>query len=287
MNDSYPSDLVTVDSRERFSTARCLGIACWRVTAVCVVVGIYAVLAPFGYAAFALLRRLPTDNPRGRARRLQGVMRRAFALMHDSLRWIGLLNFDPRRMAAKLPSEPSVLVANHLSWVDVTAICATVPNVTTAVKPSIFRRWWLKPLLTEADFFEGASGDALTIGGVVEAGIERLARGHHLLVFPEGTRCSPGEERAFGRTAFEIACRAEVPVVPIAIRMQPEWLTKRRGLFSPPVPTPRLELVFLPAEHPKDHGLASRPLRDVIQGRIHSELRPVVADRRWKKKSNP
>jgi 1-acyl-sn-glycerol-3-phosphate acyltransferase len=47
-----------------------------------------------------------------------------------------------------------------------------------------------------------------------------------VLVFPEGTRSPDHDIRPFGRTAFEIASRAGVPVVPIVLHADPPALKK-------------------------------------------------------------
>jgi 1-acyl-sn-glycerol-3-phosphate acyltransferase len=243
----------------------------WRLVLLLIIVATYAAASPFGYGAFALLRLLPTRNQTRRARRLQGVLRRAFTILHDWLRVWSLLDFDPRRSAGQLPDGPAVLVANHPAMSDITSAIACFRNVTTAVKPILFRRYWLRPLLEGARFFEGA-GDPLDAGSVIDAGVERIREGFHVLIFPEGTRSPEHGLHRFGRTAFEIACRANVPVVPIVIACDPVWLSKTRGIFSLPNDTPHLTLTALAPVLPADHGFSSRRLRDVVEAHVRSRL---------------
>lgn len=243
----------------------------WRLVRLLIIVLAYALAAPFGYGAFALLRLLPTKSPTRRARRLHAVLRFAFTVLHDWMRVWRLLDFDPRRNAGQLPEGPAVLVANHPGMSDVTSTIATFRDVTTAVKPSLYRRLWLRPLLEGARFFESAV-DPLETGLVVDAGVARIREGFHVLMFPEGTRSPDAGLHRFGRAAFEIAVRANVPVVPVVITCNPVWLSKTRGVFSPPDRTPRLTITALAPVFPQDYGFSSRRLRDVVEADVRSRL---------------
>jgi 1-acyl-sn-glycerol-3-phosphate acyltransferase len=243
----------------------------WRLLQLFIIVSAYAAIAPFGYGAFAILRLLPNRDPTRRARRLHAVLRFAFTALHDWLRAWSLVDYDPRRSAGQLPDRPCVLVANHPAMTDVTSTIATFRDVTTAVKPSLFRSWWLRPLLEGARFFEGA-GDPLDAGQVVDAGVARIREGFHVLVFPEGTRSPHHGLHRFGRTAFEIACRADAPIVPIVITSNPVWLSKTRGLLTLPNEPPRVSLAALAPVFPAEHGFSSRRLRDVVEAHVRSRL---------------
>jgi 1-acyl-sn-glycerol-3-phosphate acyltransferase len=249
----------------------------WRFIGVFVVVTSYFGAAPFGYAAFALLRLVPTRDPDRRARRLQGILTRAFGFMHAVLRLLGIVDFDPRTLEGEIPEGPCVLVANHPTLMDVSAIIATVGNLSSAVKPLLFRSFWAHALLAQAAQFEGASSDPRSLERVLDDAVDRLARGYRVLIFPEGTRSPAQGLHRFGRTAFEIAVRADVPVVPIVVECTPRWLSKDQSVFDPPTDTPRLRLRALPAVHPASLRSCSRSLRDVVAEAIREQLDRSVA----------
>jgi len=245
-----------------------------RLALVFMVVSIYFAAAPFGYGAFMLLHAVRTRDPKGRARFLQGIMRRAFTLMHDTLRVLGLLDFDPRALKGQIPDGPCVLVANHPTLCDVTSTMAAFSDVTTAVKPALFRRPFFHPLLSDARLFEGAGGPFDSIA-VIDAGVARIAEGFRVLIFPEGTRSPKGQLHRFGRAAFEIACRADVPVIPVAITCDPVWLSKEQGIFAPPDGKPTLRLTPLEPVFPRDCQRSSRKLRDVVEARLRAVVTVV------------
>jgi 1-acyl-sn-glycerol-3-phosphate acyltransferase len=253
-----------------------------RLGALFAILALYFAVAPFGYGAFALLqcfpgaaakrrRPIPGVDAARRARLLQAIMRWHFVLLHDLLRWTRLIDFNARTDIGELPSGPVVLVANHPGFLDVTALMAAIQNLTTAVKPSMYRRRWWRPALDGARLFKGAE-DPLDTAHVVEAATDRIREGFRVLIFPEGTRSPQRGLHKFGRTAFEVACRADVPVVPLVMEYQPVWLGKNQGILALPDQTPRLRVRALPAVWPADCGFSSRKLRDVVEAHLRNQL---------------
>lgn len=231
---------------------------------------LYTVNAPFAYVVFALIACLPTRDALGRARRIQAFQAFAYRRMHDWLRGFGITRFDHRRALRDLPAGPAVVVANHPTLMDITSITACLGGGFTIVKPELWRRRMLHPLLRSAGHIEGPGEDPFSAGRVVRDAIERLERGHSLIVFPEGTRTRPDERRPFGRIAFEIACRACVPLVSIGVRCEPPYLTKERTVLDPPHPCPVLELELLAVDDPADVGHDSRALLQRVEQRFRA-----------------
>jgi 1-acyl-sn-glycerol-3-phosphate acyltransferase len=229
---------------------------------------LYCLLSPFGYLLFALLWLVGTRDPCGRARRTQRFTAGAYRLMHDWLRWVGIVRFDHRGALTGLPPGPCVVVANHPTLMDVTSITAALGGGCTIAKPALYRRRLLHPLLVGAMHIEGPGGDPGAVGRVVDQAVARLADGFSLIIFPEGTRSAPGRLHRFGRTAFEIACRARVPVVSVAIRCEPMWLSKEETLFDPPHPAPHLQLMRLATDDPARVDYDSRRLRKTVERRF-------------------
>lgn len=244
----------------------------FRAILIVLAVTTYFALAPIGYLSFFVWSLLPTRHPERRARVLLAIQRRAFRLLHWVARSIDAIEFYPNALARSQPSTPSVLVANHPTLTDVTAIMAAFPNTVTIVKPQLFHRWWAKPLLQSAGFLESPGQDTTRLASIMESAQQRLNQGFHVLIFPEGTRSPQGELLPFGRTAFEIACRAKVPVVPIAIRCEPLWLSKETPIQRFPASMAKLQLDVLPAVDPAELDYSSRALRQVVRSRITHHL---------------
>jgi 1-acyl-sn-glycerol-3-phosphate acyltransferase len=249
----------------------------WRAWLIFASVSFYMLMAPFGYAFFALLARIPTRAPDKRAASLQALVWRAFSLFHAWMRWLRVLDYEPRLLRAQLPASGSfVVVANHPTLTDTTAILASVPRLCTAVRTDVFRKAWLKPLLSASQHFDAGEANPLGAEVMIEAAVRRLNQGFRVLIFPEGTRSPRRGMRRFGRAVFEAACRANVPIVAVYIEEEPAWLAKGGySLFGPPavLPVKRAELlgIFDPANFSRD----SKRIRDYIEARYRERLMPA------------
>jgi 1-acyl-sn-glycerol-3-phosphate acyltransferase len=262
-----------VERRGRFRRMK----RCYRIIVAVFSVVIYAAMAPFGYLAFTTLALIPTRDPIRRAHRLQNIMRRAFALMHHWLRWVRILDCDPRQLRGAVADGPCVVVANHPALDDAATIMGGIPRLCTAVNRRTFHRWWLRPLLEQAGQFSGGVHNPLGSATVLEHAAERLGRGFRVLVFPEGARSPPGQLRRFARGAFEIACRVGVPVVPILIRADPLWLKRGDTVLLPPADLPKKRLEVLETLHPADFAGDSRRMRDYAEAMYSRALGAPVA----------
>ena len=113
-----------------------------------------------------------------------------------------------------------LVVANHLSWIDVVALTAVAP-VRLLAKCEV-GGWPLIGGLARrsgALFVDRAGLRALpgTVAGVADA----LRAGHAVAVFPEGTTWCGAAAGPFRRAVFQAALDAGVPVRPVAITFRP------------------------------------------------------------------
>jgi 1-acyl-sn-glycerol-3-phosphate acyltransferase len=86
--------------------------------------------------------------------------------------------------------------------------------------------WLLRPIAINR------SAGASAVNQVVEQGKRRLEAGYWILIFPEGTRVSPGESRKYGVSGALLASRAGCKVVPVAHNAGKFW--PRRGWVKHP-----------------------------------------------------
>ncbi len=120
------------------------------------------------------------------------------------------------RLRGAIPREPALLVANHLSWIDIVAILAHHP--CTFVAKHEVRGWpvvgWLSVQLGVI-WTDRARRRSLL---VTIADIESTLRGGtSVLLFAEGTTGNGAQLLPFKSSLIEGALRAGAPVVPLAI----------------------------------------------------------------------
>jgi 1-acyl-sn-glycerol-3-phosphate acyltransferase len=130
------------------------------------------------------------------------------------------------RVDGRMPRSPSVLVANHLSYLDPVVILAEIEAAAVAKRE--VADW---PILGETLDHLGilfVERGCSTSGARVLLRAKRLLdAGVSVLVFPEGTTTYGDDVLPFRRGAFGLARRLGVPVVPIGLRYdstEPCWV---------------------------------------------------------------
>jgi 1-acyl-sn-glycerol-3-phosphate acyltransferase len=229
-------------------------------------------MAPFGYALFALVALLPTRAPWRRARRMQAGVRLGLRLLHWWMRVTRLVHFRPAQLRSQWSMGPCVVVANHPTLTDSTALLSSIPDLCTPVRSDLFNRPWLRPLLGACGHFDAGSSNPLGSAQFLENAAERLQEGLAVLVFPEGTRSPRAGLGHFGRSAFEAACRANVPIVALLIREEPQFLARGQGLLGHPPAVPRKHVQIWEVINPADFSEDSRKMRDYLESKYRSAL---------------
>jgi 1-acyl-sn-glycerol-3-phosphate acyltransferase len=214
------------------------------------------------------------------AQRCRALLARAWVLFHRYMHSCGLLRFNPRAVRLDLPPGPFVLVANHPTLVDVTALISVCPNAVSVAKPLMFRSPLVGRLLRYCGHIEAGNGAAFVGSAIVAKAVERLAAGTPVLIFPEGTRSPEGGLGEFRPGAFAIAALASVPVVPVFITCDPPTLMRGQRWYEVPSRTATLTVTQLPTLWPP-HGspaATARSLRAAYLRRLGSRPAAPEAD---------
>lgn len=160
---------------------------------------------------------LLTINPLGAAVRLPSGER----LDHRMIRWwqgtlMRCFGLTLMRRGEPLPGAV-LLVANHLSWMDIELIHSQ--RMACFVAKSEIARWPLIGwLASRAGTIYHRRGSTESLGRVAQVMVERLRDGLAVAVFPEGGT-GPGDHvRTFHARIFQAAVDAGVPAQPVALR---------------------------------------------------------------------
>ncbi len=124
-----------------------------------------------------------------------------------------------------------VLVANHPGLMDITYLLARLPEAVCIFKPAIRRNPVFGAAARSAGYLANDGGIDL-----IRAAGTRVAAGHTLVIFPEGTRTRGGVLNLLRPGFGLIAQRAGAPIQTVRIRSDPDLLTKNGAWW----PLPRL-----------------------------------------------
>jgi len=166
----------------------------------------------------------------------------------------------------------TLLVANHVSWLDIAALHAAVPQARFVSKADV-KHWPVVGALVAGAgtlFIERASKrDALR---VVHTMAEALRSGQTVAVFPEGTTGPGPEPLPFHANLLQAAIATGTPVQPAVLRYQ-----QPDAAFSPAVAfvgeTTLVESLWRVAT---GHGLVVQVQLLPPQGSVHADRRALA-----------
>lgn len=119
--------------------------------------------------------------------------------------------------AENIPPGPGIVLAKHQSAWETMGLQKIFPRQVWVLKRELF--WvplfgWGLAMLDPIAIDRKAGFRA--IREIVRQGRERLAGGAWVVIFPEGTRVSPGEQRPYHPGGGKLAAESGFPVVPVA-----------------------------------------------------------------------
>lgn len=142
------------------------------------------------------------------------------ARLRQTQRWcLGLLDClgIEVQISGRVRDGPVLIVANHISWLDIPAIIAAHP--VRFVSKSDVRKWpvlgWIVACGGTLFIERDKKRDALR---VVHRLAESLKAGDALAIFPEGTTADGHSLLPFHANLLQAAIATETPVQPIALR---------------------------------------------------------------------
>jgi 1-acyl-sn-glycerol-3-phosphate acyltransferase len=125
------------------------------------------------------------------------------------------------------PDAPYVMVANHLSLLDVLVLFRLFTHFKWVSKIENFRVPFIGWNMSLNRYIKLRRGDRGSVIQMMKACEKTLAQGNPIMMFPEGTRSQDGRMRPFKTGAFELALKTGSPILPIVIRGTADALPKR------------------------------------------------------------
>jgi len=199
--------------------------------------------------------------------------RKTHAFIHfwgRSCLWLGGVNVEVQGRE-NIPSEKAAIyVSNHQSNADIPAIYASLPiPFSWLAKQELFRVPLFGLAMKRAGCIPIDRTNRRAMMRTINAAGQQITSGTSVIIFPEGTRSPDGELQPFKKGALLIAAKAQVPVVPIAIRGSYQILPKHRWRMTPGSITVNI-LPPLPTENLKSSDIEI--LTTEVRNRIAASL---------------
>ena len=117
---------------------------------------------------------------------------------------------------------PCVVIGNHMSMLETVVlpiIIQPVRNVTYIVKQSLLNYPVFKHIMRSRDpIAVTRTNPRHDLVAVIEGGLERLKKGVSIIVFPQTTRMLEFDPNQFSTIGVKLAQRANVPIIPLALK---------------------------------------------------------------------
>ncbi|GEO81989.1 lysophospholipid acyltransferase family protein [Pararhodospirillum oryzae] len=184
-------------------------------------------------------------------------------------RLIGL-SWTTRGLEA-VPQGPVIFAAKHQSAYDTFLFHRLLNDPVYVLKKELLALplvgWYFRVTgMIAVDREAGASA----LKAMVRDARAALDQGSQIVIFPEGTRVAPGDERPYHPGVAALYSQLGVPVVPVAINSGVFW--PRNGFFKRPG---QVVIEFLPALEP---GMPRKAFLATLHARIEERSRALVAE---------
>jgi 1-acyl-sn-glycerol-3-phosphate acyltransferase len=168
-----------------------------------------------------------------------------------------------------LPTRPVIIACKHQSSWETIAFPLVAPDSYIVVKQELL----FIPVIGCAIARSGHIAVSRTAGAralrkLIESAKAAIAEGRSIVIFPEGTRVAPGEQRPYQVGIAALYRQLGVPVVPVALNSGLFW-PRRKWVKRPGVIT----LEILPPIAP---GLPRKVFMDTLRDRIEAATTRLV-----------
>ena len=171
------------------------------------------------------------------------------------------------------PGRNYIFMSNHVSNLDPPVLIPIIPGrCSVLVKKELFRIPILGTGMKVTDLVPVDRSDREAAIESVNAAVQVLHQGLHMVVFPEGTRSADGHLLPFKKGPFHLATESGVFIVPVTLLGTFESWPKTRFALRPGTAT----VVFHPPVDPRSY-----PDRDALMRVVSDTIASALpADRR-------
>ena len=123
--------------------------------------------------------------------------------------------------------KPSIIIANHMSFLDILAVGMLHPKIIFLVNDWVYNSPIFGKAVRAAGFYPVSSGIEKSVSHLQE----KVNQGYSLMIFPEGTRSSTNKIRRFHKGAFYLAEQLNLDIIPVLIHGNSEVNPKGSALI--------------------------------------------------------
>lgn len=202
-----------------------------------------------------------------RERRIRRLASASFGWLLAAIAFLrlGYVDVEGREWLAR--AQGKLIVATHPMYLDVVALLGLLPQADCVVKNTMWRNPFYRRFVHAIGYISNASAT-----GLIDDCVRSLQRGRTLILFPEGTRTTPGDTVRLQRGAAQVAVRSGCAVLPVIIRCEPLALGKGQAWYQVAHRPWRLTIRFLPPRSLAELGYSTDMPCGVAARHVTQEL---------------
>ena len=154
------------------------------------------------------------------------IVAKTFGFFVFLMKSLGLISYEIRHAERLDSNRAPLIVANHLTLIDVVFLVYFAKNPNCIVKASLLSNPFTRPPIKACGFIKN---DSDTLLGDATAS---LKKGEKLIIFPEGTRKLPDAPVKFLRGTARMALNAGCDITPVFIHCNPLTLHKNNKWYQ-------------------------------------------------------
>jgi len=159
----------------------------------------------------------------------QSIIKRSFRFFVGMMQVLGAMKLKVEGIELLEDDAGCIVVANHPTLIDYVLLAALLPRCICIVKHAMWSNPFARGAISAAGYIDNSdTSDMLARCASV------LQNGHVLLIFPEGTRTTPGKDLQLKRGAAQVAVRARSDVRIVQICCTPPYLNKQEKWYRVP-----------------------------------------------------
>jgi len=233
-----------------------------------------ALLYVFVGGGFLALFITVTSLIMGKNRQLstRRAVRATFRFYVKILQLVGMFDLRVENPEELTQLEGKIIVANHISLLDVVFLISLVPEAQCIIKSSLWRHVFLRYLMRAAGYIRNDLPAEELLAGCKE----ELACGRNLIVFPQGTRQQQDETLRFHRGFANLALYTDAPIQLVYITCTPPVLFKGEPLLHAPARRPVFNIRI--GEQLDNKSIMGYPSRAIAARRIASKIETIFQE---------
>lgn len=250
----------------------------WRQFATGLCFAVYGTLGWLAGVTVLPVLMLWPGGPERRRRRVRAFVSMTFRGLLACIAGLrmGYVTVEGREWLAH--AEGKLLVASHPMYLDVVALVGLLPQADCVVKHAMWRNRLYRRFVEVIGYLSNASDV-----GLMDDCQASVRNGRTLILFPEGTRSTPGEPLHFHRGAAQVAVRSGCEILPVVIRCEPLALGKHQAWHEVSDRPWRLTIRICPPQpltaldHRPDmpHGVGARHVNRALENYFLRQMRDM------------